>query len=57
MIVMLAFAAICIALYAVLRPNGPVRNKRAPGRFVWNWGRRELTEDEAARLSRGRFRE
>jgi hypothetical protein len=51
LIALIALAAICIALFAALKPPGPVR-KREPDPISWRGGRRQITEEEAARLTR-----
>jgi len=52
MIVLVALAVVCLALVFMLMQKGPRRALRGPGPFVSNWGRREMTEEEAARLTR-----
>jgi hypothetical protein len=54
MIVLIALAAICLVLIALLRTKGPMRAKRTSGPITWQGGRRQLTEEEAARLTRAK---
>jgi hypothetical protein len=55
-IVLIAVAAICLALIAALKPKDPIR-PRESGPISWRGGRRQLTEEEAARLVRERLRD
>jgi hypothetical protein len=54
LIVLIALAVICGALYFTLNGTGPIR-KRESGPFVWRGGRRVLTDDAARELTRRRI--
>jgi hypothetical protein len=56
LILLIALAAICIALIAFLRTD-PIRRKRESGPISWRGGRRQLTEEEAARITLERLRD
>jgi hypothetical protein len=54
MIVLIALVVICVALLIALRTKNPVRNGSGP--IVWRGGRRQLTEEAAAKMVVDRLR-
>ena len=55
MLLMIALAAICLGLIAYLRTD-PIRRYRESGPISWRGGRRQITEEEAARITLDRLR-
>jgi hypothetical protein len=54
--VLIALAVACVVLFGLLLPSGR-RGNRESGPIVWRGGRRELTEDAAAKMVLDRLRD